>query len=126
MPLRVRVFFLDRLAPLVNDLEHIALEAPNQRGHRVQCMVRAQLREQLMGTVQRLQQLARAALSAIQFRALAGDLGPEQEVLALLGDHLGTSEVLIRCVCVIACDRDCAEDLLHLAVSVSISIRCRV
>ena len=52
MPLRVRVFFFDRLAPLMDDVEHIALEPPDQRGDRGHRLIRAQLREELVRTIQ--------------------------------------------------------------------------
>ena len=52
MSLRVRVFLFDRLAPFMHDVEHIALETPDQCGHRGHRLIRPQLREQLMRTVQ--------------------------------------------------------------------------
>ena len=125
MSLRVRVLLFDRLAPFVHDIEHVAFEASDQCGHGGHRLVGAQLREQLVRAVQRLQQLARAALSAIQLRAFAGDLRTQQQIFALLGDRLGAFEMSLGRVGVIGSDRNRAEDLLYLAVGVRVTVRRR-
>ena len=73
-----------------------------------------------------MQQLARAALSAIQFGALAGDLGAEQQVLALFGDRFRAGEVPLCRIGVVAADRDGAENLLHFTVGVRVTFRRRL
>src|SRR3954469_13748342 len=95
MTLRVLVLRFDRLAPALDHLEEVALEAS---GHAVQVRdvaLCAQLGEHAVSAVELLECLAVAALSAIELAALAGDFSEKKRLLALVSEYVGALEVLL-------------------------------
>ena len=80
--LRVPVLRFDRLAPAPHDVEELALEVRRLPVDVGEVATRAQLREEPVRAVQRLQRVAVASLTAVQLGLLARGLRQQQQVLS--------------------------------------------
>src|SRR5260221_12831069 len=95
MTLRVVILRFDRLAPLPDDVEEIALELRHARVDVRELASRAKLREDAMRRVETVQGVAIAPLPAVQIGFRLGGLRKQEQIVAPLRDVLRLAEMLL-------------------------------